>query len=54
LRGAHLNTYELEQAIRRYLALNNRHPRPFIWTKIADQILDSLGRFCKRISNSGH
>ena len=53
-RGAHRSTRELEYAIRHYLDLSNRNPKPFIWTKTADQILESLGRFCKRISNSGH
>ena len=53
-RGAHRSTRELEDAIRRYLDLSNRNPKAFIWTKTADQILESLGRFCKRISNSGH
>jgi transposase len=53
-RGVHRSTRELEQAIRGYLELNNCHPKPFIWTKTADQILQSLGRFCERISNSGH
>lgn len=53
-RGAHRGTRELEDAIRRFLALNNHHPKPFIWTKTADQILDSVARFCKRISNSRH
>ncbi len=53
-RGVHRSTRELERAIRGYLELNNRHPKPFIWTKTADQILQSLGRFCERISNSGH
>src|SRR5262249_39498137 len=51
-RGAHRSTRELESAIRDYLDLHNRAPKPFIWTKTADQILESLGRFCKRISNS--
>jgi transposase len=53
-RGAHRSTRELEDAIRRYLEINNRHPKPFIWTKTADQILDSVARFCKRSSDSGH
>ena len=53
-RGAHRSTRELEDAIRRYLELSNRNPKAFIWTKTADQILESLARFCKRISNSGH
>ncbi len=49
---------ELEDAIPRYLALNLRNlrkpPKPFLWTKTADQILESGARFYKRISNSGH
>jgi transposase len=53
-RGVHRSTSELEDAIRRYLDLNNRNSPPFIWSKTADQILESLSRFCKRISSSGH
>jgi transposase len=53
-RGVHRSTRELEDAIRTYLEHHNRHPKPFIWTKTADQILDSVARFCQRISNSGH
>ena len=53
-RGVHRSTRELEDAIRAYLEHHNRHPKPFIWTKTADQILESVARFCKRISNSGH
>jgi transposase len=52
-RGVHRSTRELQTAIRTYLEHHNRHPKPFIWTKTADQILDSVARFCKRISNSG-
>jgi hypothetical protein len=29
-------------------------PRRFIWTKSADEILESLGRLLKRISGAGH
>lgn len=53
-RGTHRSTQELEQAIRDYLATYNMNPRPFAWTKTADQILDSLKRFCVRISDSRH
>jgi len=53
-RGAHRSTRELEDAIRHYLNLHNRTPNPFNWTKTADQILESLGTFCKQTSNSGH
>ena len=53
-RGTHRSTRELEAAIRAYLALCNEHPKPFVWTKTADQILESVARFCKRTSDSGH
>ena len=53
-RGTHRSTIELEKAIREYLAIHNEKPHPFVWTKTADEILASLARFCKRISDSGH
>jgi transposase len=53
-RGAYRSTYALEQAIRRYIAQTNTAPRPFIWTKDADEILESVARFCQRTSNSDH
>jgi len=53
-RGVHRSTRALEQAILRYLELTNKHPTPFIWTKTADQILESLARFCQRTSETGH
>jgi len=53
-RGVHRSTRELEEAIRRYVAVTNAAPKPFVWTKTADEILDSVARFCHRISNSGH
>ncbi|MGQ0530758.1 MAG: IS630 family transposase [Panacagrimonas sp.] len=53
-RGTHRSTWELEKSIRDYLASYNQNPRPFIWTKSADDILDSIKRFCLRISETGH
>jgi transposase len=53
-RGVHRSTRELEQAIHRYVDATNAHPKPFVWTKTADEILASVARFCQRISNSGH
>ncbi len=53
-RGAHRSTRELEQAIRSYLNIYNEDPKPFVWTKTADEILASVARFCNRISDSGH
>lgn len=53
-RGVHRSTRELEAAIGRYIEVTNERPKPFVWTKTADQILASVARFCHRISNSGH
>ena len=53
-RGAHASTRALEAAIRQYIAVTNGAPRPFVWTKTADQILASVARFCHRISETGH
>lgn len=53
-RGAHRSTAELEAAIRTHVAHHNEAPKPFVWTKTADQILASVARFCQRISDSGH
>ena len=53
-RGVHRSTRELEEAIRRYIDATNHRPKPFVWTKTADQILASVARFCMRISDSGH
>ncbi|MCC7397587.1 MAG: peptidylprolyl isomerase, partial [Planctomycetes bacterium] len=41
-------------AIRSYLDGWNQSPTPFVWTKTADDILAAIGRFCSRISDSGH
>ena len=53
-RNSFRSTRQLEQAIRDFLAAHNAHPKPFVWTKTADQILDSLARYCRRINDSGH
>jgi len=53
-RGAHRSTAELERAIHEFLDVHNENPKAFIWTKTADQIFESLARFCRRTSNSGH
>jgi len=53
-RGTHRSTAELEAAILDYLAIHNENPKPFVWTKSADQILANIARFCRRTSDSGH
>ena len=53
-RGTHRSTQQLEQAIREYLATYNADPKPFVWSKTADEIFASIQRFCLRISDSQH
>src|SRR6185436_1074459 len=51
-RGVHRSTRALETAIKEYIAIANETPRPFAWTKSADDILASVERFCRRTSDS--
>ena len=53
-RGTFYSTRGLEIAIQEYLDLNNQQPKPFVWTKTADEIFAKLAHFCKRTCNSGH
>jgi transposase len=53
-RGVHKNAQQLEADIRNWIATWNEDPRPFVWTKTADEILGSLARYCQRISGAGH
>jgi transposase len=47
-RGIFRSVEELESAIREYIDIHNEHPRPFVWTRTADDILASIARFAKR------
>ena len=53
-RGSHRSVAELEHSIRQWVAAWNQDPRPFVWHKTADEILDTLAAYCQRINNSGH
>ena len=53
-RGAHRSVRELNADIRAWIETWNDDPRPFVWTKTADQILDSIARYCERINESRH
>jgi len=44
-RGSHRSVQELEAAIREFITVHNQQPKPFHWTKSADQILASIARF---------
>lgn len=47
-RGSHRSVSELEKAIREFLQAHNEDPKPFVWTKSADEILASIARFAQR------
>ena len=53
-RGSHTSVQALEADIRAYAKGWNEDPRPFIWTKPAEQILESIGRLPTRISSAAH
>jgi transposase len=53
-RGTFRSTHQLETAIRDYIATYNHHPKPFIWTKTADEILETVKRYCDVTYDSGH
>jgi len=46
-RGVHRSTLALENDIRTFLEEHNKRPKPFVWTKTADQILEGLKRYCQ-------
>jgi len=53
-RGTHHSVKDLTASIRTWITNWNDQPKPFVWHKTADQILDSLASYCNRISDSGH
>ena len=53
-RGVHRSVQALEKDIRTWLAGWNGQPRPYVWTKTADEILAALATYCKRIKDSAH
>jgi transposase len=46
-RGVHTSTSQLEQDIRSFIERHNENPKPYRWTKSADEILASVRRFCQ-------
>ena len=53
-RGTHRSVRALNADIRAWIETWNDNPRPFVWTKTADEILDSIARYCTRINESRH
>lgn len=53
-RSAHKTVKALTADLNAWIETWNENPRPFVWHKTADEILDSLANYCQRISNSDH
>jgi transposase len=53
-RGDHRSVQALEADIRGWVQTWNQNPKPFIWTKTADQILERLSRYIQRTSDAAH
>jgi transposase len=53
-RSAHRSVRDLVASIRTWITNWNEEPKPYVWHKTADEILDSLASYCQRISDSGH
>ena len=53
-RGQHRTVRALNTDIRQWIDSWNENPRPYVWTKTADQILESISRYCGLINDSRH
>ncbi|QBI53541.1 IS630 family transposase [Streptomonospora litoralis] len=53
-RGVHKSVAALEKDVRDWIERWNTEPRPFVWRKTAEEVLDSLARYLKRISGAEH
>ena len=53
-RGVHKSVHALEKEIRAWVKNWNENPRPFAWTKTADEILQRLASYIQRIPGAGH
>lgn len=53
-RSTHKSKNDLNRSIRHWIKTWNENPRPFIWHKTADQILESLARYIEPFSGTGH
>jgi len=52
-RGVFQSVPELVATIEEYIQLNNENPKPFIWIKKAEEILEKVGH-CKAVMETLH
>jgi transposase len=53
-RSAHTSVAQLNHDIRAWIKTWNENPQPYVWTKPAEQILESISRYCQRINQTAH
>lgn len=53
-RGTHKSVKELANSITNWVHCWNEDPKPYVWHKTADEILESLRRYLIQINDSGH
>ena len=53
-RGTHRSVKDLTASIRTWITTWNEDPKPYVWHKSADEILENLANYCQRINDSGH
>ncbi len=53
-RATHRSARDLVRSIRTWITNWNDDPKPFVWHKTTDEILDSLATYCERITDLGH
>ena len=53
-RGTHTSVRQLNADVRTWIDTWNENPRPYVWVKTAEQILQSVANYCGRINDSRH
>jgi transposase len=53
-RSTHRSVRVLNEDIQGWIDTWNDNPKPYVWVKTAEEILDSVASYCKRITDSGH
>jgi transposase len=53
-RSGHRSVAALEADVATWIEACNADPKPFVWTKSADQILETIAAYCQRINDSAH
>jgi transposase len=53
-RSTHRSVKALEDDVNAWIAAWNDNPKPFVWTKTADEILNNLANYCTRINKTSN